>query len=271
MPHIELNGAKIWYEDTGGGGETIVFSHGLLWSGEMFADQVEFLKDRYRCITYDHRGQGRSEVTGSGYDMDSLAEDAAELIRKLGTRPVHFAGLSMGGFVGMRLAIRHPELIKSLILIETTADPEPRENVPRYRFLNFIAKWFGFGIVAARVMPIMFGKKFMEDPGRAELRKHWKEALTMNDRVGTTKAVRGVVERDGVYGQLGRIEAPTLIIVGDQDTATVPAKSERMHEAIAGSKLVYIEGAGHSSSIEEPFAVNAAIDSFLMEMEGENG
>ena len=132
MPFKQINGAKIYYEETGTGPETLIFSHGLLMNGDMFQQQVEVLSERYRCICYDHRGQSRSEVTDTGYDMDSLTEDAAALIRDLDAAPCHFAGLSMGGFVGMRLAIRHPELLKSLVLIETTADPEPEQNKGPY-------------------------------------------------------------------------------------------------------------------------------------------
>ena len=112
MAVMEINGARIYYEESGAGPETLVFSHGLLMSGEMFSEQVKAFSGRYRCVSYDHRGQSRSEVTDSGYDMDSLTEDAATLIRRLDCGPCHFAGLSMGGFVGMRLAIRYPELIR---------------------------------------------------------------------------------------------------------------------------------------------------------------
>jgi len=150
MPKIKINNAEIYYEEHGAGAETIVFAHGLLWSGEMFAAQVQELKDHYRCVTFDFRGQGRSEVTKDGYDMDTLSVDAAELIEKLNCAPCHFVGLSMGGFVGMRLAIRRPELIKSLTLIETSADPEPKENVPKYKRMAFIARLFGLNIVAIK-------------------------------------------------------------------------------------------------------------------------
>ena len=263
MPNIVVNGASLHYTDAGQGPETIIFSHGLLFSGAMFGDQVAQFKDRYRCITYDHRGQGGSEVTESGYDMDTLAEDAAALIEELGIGPCHFAGLSMGGFVGMRLAIRRPELIKSLILLETTADPEPRENAPKYRKLNFVARWFGLGLVIKKVMPIMFSQSFLNDSSRGDERLKWRDLIISNDRVGITRAVDGVIDRQGVYDQLNRIDTPTLIIVGDEDVATVPEKSERMHAAIRGSELVRIPRAGHSSTVEEPAAVNAAIEDFL--------
>lgn len=261
MPHINANGVEVHYEEHGSGPETIVFAHGLLWSGEMFEAQVEALKDRYRCITFDFRGQGRTEITEDGYDMDTLTEDATRLIKKLDCAPCHFAGLSMGGFVGMRLAIRRPELLRSLVLLETTADPEP--NVRPYKRLNSIARWFGLGMVASKVMPIMFGQKFLNDPERKQERELWKKRLIANHKVGITRAVEGVIYRDGVYHQIERIKCPTLIIVGDQDVATEPEKSKRMHEKIADSKLVIVPGAGHSSTIEEPEAVNAALSEFL--------
>ncbi len=263
MPYLTLNGAKIYYEQHGAGQSTMVFAHGLLWSGRMFDDQVAAFKDRFRCITFDFRGQGQSEVTAGGYDMDTLAADAAGLIEGLSAAPCHFLGLSMGGFVGMRLAIRYPALIRSLVLLDTSADAELAENVGRYRRLSHIGRWLGYSLIASPVMKIMFGAKFLQDPARAALRAAWRQRLIANDRVGIARAVAGVVERQGVYDQIDRIARPTLVIVGDQDVATVPAKAERMQARIPGSKLSVIPGAGHSATIEEPAAVNAAIAAFL--------
>lgn len=264
MPKIRVNGANLYYEDTGGQGkETIVFSHGLLFNCHQFDAQVAALSERYRCIAYDHRGQGQSEVTKDGYDMETVYEDAAALIHALNAEPCHFVGLSMGGFVGMRLAARRPELIKSLILLETTADMEPEENVPKYKMLTYIARFFGTGIVADRIMPIMFGQKFLNDPNRAKQREEVKRQWSAANRIGATRAVTGVINRRGIYEEISNIVVPTLIMVGDQDVATVPEKSKRIHDKIRGSKLVMIPGAGHSSSMEEPDFVNVQIRSFL--------
>jgi len=268
MPYADLNGASIYYEEHGNGPETLVFAHGLLWSGRMFDEQVHYFKNRYRCITFDFRGQGNSEVTVSGYDMDTLTADASALIESLDCAPCHFLGLSMGGFVGLRLAIRHPRLLTSLILVETSADPEPRENLLRYRMLNFVARRMGLGLVSGRVMRIMFGEKFLSDPSRTNEKENWKQRLLANDRVGITRAVKGVINREGVYDRLESIPTPTLIIVGDQDVATRPEKARRMHERIDSSKLVVIPGAGHTSTVEEPKAVNRAMEEFLNDLQG---
>jgi 3-oxoadipate enol-lactonase len=264
MPKITINQVQYHYTDTEKGDETIIFSHGLLWSGYMFHKQVAFLKDRYRVITYDHRGQGQTQATENGYDMDTLYEDAVALIETLcPNQKIHFSGLSMGGFVAMRLAARRPDLLKSVILMETSADGEPQENIGKYRTLNTVVKWLGTWAVVGKVMPIMFGQKFLNDPVRKIERKEWETQMKLCKAPGIVKAVDGVIDRKPIFDELSQITIPTLIIVGTQDVATIPAKAERIHGQIKGSQLVYIDGGGHTSSIEEPDQINAAIEAFL--------
>lgn len=262
MPIIQVNGANIWYEESGSGSETIVFSHGLLWSGYMFRAQVAYLKDRYRIITYDHRGQGKSPGN-EPYDMDTLSLDAIALIEELSDKPVHFMGLSMGGFVGMRIAARRPDLIKSLVLLETSADKEPWENVPKYSILNLIVRLTGIELVAQQVMPIMFGKTFLNSPARSEDRKYWLHQLSLNRKDTVTKAVDGVVSRKAILPELKNISCPTLVITGEEDVATTVEKGRKIHQHISGSTFVIIPRAGHTSVVEEPEAVNVAIETFL--------
>ena len=233
MPILHLNHADLHYTDTGGNGEVLFFSHGLLWSGYMFHKQEAYFKNKYRIITHDHRGQGQSQATETGYDMDSLTDDAVALIKALcPNQKVHFAGLSMGGFVAMRLAARHPELLKSVILMETSADPEPAENVPKYTTLNKVVKWLGTWAVVGKVMPIMFSQKFLNDPNRKAERKEWETRMKLCKAPGIIKAVAGVIERKGVFEELKNIKLPAIIMVGTQDVATVPAKAERIHANI---------------------------------------
>lgn len=258
-----INGCDLHVDDTGGDGPAVVFSHGLLLSGEMFRSQVDALRGRYRCVSYDHRGQGRSAVPGGrAITLEQCYDDAVALIERLGVAPCHFVGLSMGGFVGMRLAARRPDLVRSLVLLDTSADPEPTENVPRYRRLNLVARWFGVGLVAGRVMPILFGASFLRDPARADERRAWRARLAGNRR-SIHKAVTGVIERASVHAELARVRAPTLVAVGEEDVATVPARAERIHAAIAGSVLARIPRAGHSSTVENPGEVNRLLAEFL--------
>jgi len=261
--NMRINNVDLHVVDSGDGQETVVFSHGVLISGVMFDPQVAALSRKYRCVVYDHRGQGRSAVPKSGYDMDTLTDDAISLIETLGVGPCHFVGVSMGGGVGVLMALKRPDLLRSLTLIGCNADAESRTSRARYRKLNFIARWFGLKMAVGRVMPIVFGQTFMNDPKRSKERSFWSRQIAAGDRTGTTRAVTGVIDREGVFDQLGAITTPTLLLVGEEDVAAPPEKSERMHHAISGSKLVRIPRAGHSSTLEEPEAVNAAIIEFL--------
>lgn len=264
MPNIDVNGVKLYYEEKGTGKETVFFSHGLLWSHRMFKEQVDFLSKSYRVIAYDHRGQGQSEVKAP-FDMDTVAEDAAALIEKLSEGPIHFAGLSMGGFVGLRIAARRPDLIKSLILMETSANAEPVENLPQYKTMNGIVKWLGIiPPIASKVMHIMFAESWLSKPTNSAKIKQWKKELSANKK-SITGPVEGVIYRKGVEDELSKITCPTMIIVGDEDVATKPEKAKYIQMGIAKSRLHIIPGAGHSSSIEKPDQVNRLISDWLIE------
>lgn len=264
MPQLAVGGTRLYVEDTGGNGPPVVFSHGVLYSCRMWDAQVPALRGRFRCISYDHRGQGKSEVPAGGYDMETVAEDGAALIRALGAQPAHFVGLSMGGFVGMRVAARHPELIRSLVLLDTSADPEPPESLPRYRMLAFVARWLGQRPVAGSVLRIMHGASMRADPARAAELQTWRARLIASDRIGAVRAVQGVFARKGVRDELSRIRVPTLVMVGEEDTATVPARAEAIAAAIPGARLVRIPRAGHMAPIDNPDFVTEQLERFLV-------
>lgn len=253
----------LYYTDVGEGPETILFSHGLLYDTAMWSHQIEYFKDRYRCIAYDSRGHGRSPITQTGYDMDTIADDAIALIEKLDIGPCHFVGLSMGGFVGLRLAMRRPDLLKSLTLLDTSAEREPRPRVYLLKVLNFIGRWTGFRFVMGMMMPGMFGKDFMSNPVRKEEREFWANRLSNTDRTGMFKASYAVLDRESVVDEIDGIKLPTLIMYGEEDVVTDRSKSERMNREIAGSTFKVIAGSGHMSAIEKPEIVNAAIEELL--------
>lgn len=269
MATIEIDGTSLYYEDTGPGstGETIAFSHGLLWGTELFAPQIAALRGRYRCVAWDHRGQGRS---GSDHrdsiGMELVWQDAVRLIQTVVGGPVHLCGLSMGGFAAMRMGARRPDLVRSLLLLETSSDPEPSENIARYRLLTRLTRLLGPKLLKQKVAPIMLGKTILADKSRrAELARF---VDLMSRRRDIWRAVNGVVDRAGIHDELARITAPTLVVVGDEDVATPRPKAERIAGAIAGAKLVTIPRAGHSSSVEEPALVTAAIEQFLQALPG---
>ncbi len=262
MPIATANGIDLNYVESGKGTQTVVFAHGLLLDQHMFEAQRRALENRYRVIAYDHRGQGDSAPATGGYDMDSLTEDAVDLIRGTASVPCHFIGLSMGGFVGMRLAARYPELVRSLTLLNTSATPDPLPKRIRFRAMQAFVSVFGPGPLLSQVLPVMFGASFRSDPARrAELERWAHHVQSLPRRI--VGPVGGVIGRKSVLDELKYIRCPTLVLTGDEDHTTPPREAERIVGQIAGARLVRLAGCGHTSTIEAPDAVNRAISEFL--------
>lgn len=264
MPKLRVNGVELYYEDTGGAGkEAVMFSHSLWLNSHMFDSQVSALSSRYRCIAYDHRGQGQSEVTKVGYDMETLYEDAANLIQSLNASPCHFVGIGLGGFVGMRLAARRPQLLRSLTLIETSADREPDYAVRQSKFTNQLLRWLGPRWIVEPTINHLFGQAFLSDQSRKPKLDEYRRQIAKVNRVGISNALKGVISRRGVYEELGNIQIPTLILVGDEDIAAMSEKSNRLASKIANAKAAVVVGAGRSPTIEQPEMVNKLLTLFL--------
>lgn len=272
MPTLSINGAQIYYEDSAPNQDNLpqdqqkpvlLFAHGLLWGTHLYDKQVEHFKSSYRCIAFDFRGQGKSEVTKSGYDMDSLAEDAIALLEALEISKCHLVGLSMGGYVAQRVALKRPDLLHSLILLDTGAEAENPEKKADYKKMLRAIHWLGIKRISKKVMPIMFGETFLNDKSRKQEYKTWLEHLRKNNKKGAMRATAGVIERDGVLSRLPDINLPTLIVVGDEDKPTPYEEAQKMHFAIKGSKLAVIKQAGHSTPVEQPQRLNQVMSTFL--------
>lgn len=261
MPTIKVNGVDLFYKESGRGNESIVFSHGLLMDHEMFEAQRAAFEGRYRVIAYDHRGQGQSPVAGAALNMDTVAEDATALIEALGAAPCHFAGLSMGGFTGMRVAARRPELVRTLTLMNTGAQKEPASSRLRYNFLAQLVKVVGTKPFSGIAVEELFGKttRRSADPQKRKMLEEWTAKLRTRPK-DTSRALLGVMNRPEFSVQeLAAIRCPTLIITGEDDTAQPTGNSEKLAGAIRNSRLVRVPGCGHSSSLEAPETVIQAM------------
>lgn len=265
MPYIKINNANIYFEEEGEGEgkETLVFGHSMLFNLRMFDSQIAYLKNNYRCVRFDFKGHGKSESTLTGYDLDSLTEEITELINLLDCRQCHFVGFSMGGMVALRIAIKHPELIKSLILIDTSSEPEPTNKMLKNKAMLFIVKYVGLKPIANQIMSLFFGPDFLKDSKKSALRKKWKNHFLSNNRDGIVKAAKGVLFRKGISDQINKINHPTKILVGANDVLTDITKANILHANIKNSTLEIIPRAGHMSPVEEPDIINNRIKEHL--------
>ncbi|MTE15866.1 alpha/beta fold hydrolase [Nocardia aurantiaca] len=275
MPIAEIGGVPIAYSDTGNppgheDPQAIVFGHGLLFGGWMFGPQIEALRGRYRCITIDWRGQGETPPTAGGYDMDTLAADAAGLIHHLGVAPVHWVGLSMGGFVGQRLAARQPDLLRSLTLLDTSARQEDPAKIGEYKRLALAVRLFGFRAIQTLVEPHMFGPAFRSDPASGPVIREWSGRLRRLRRTAVHAAVLGVADRASVLDEIPAITVPTLVAVGADDQATPPDRAREITALIPEARLEIIDTCGHTSTIEQPDVVATLLARFLHQATSSN-
>jgi len=256
---VKVNHVNLFYKESGSGPETIVFSHGLLMDHTMFEPQRAAFEKQYRVIAYDHRAQGQSEDPGRGYDMSTLADDATMLIRTLNAAPCHFAGLSMGGFVGMRVAAHHPELVRTLTLMNTTADKEKLSSRLRYDFLAQLVKIVGTAPFTSIAVRELFGQSTRSSAAQRDMLDAWTAKLRSRPK-NIARSLQSVMNRRAFRkSEMDAIYCPTLIIAGEEDTPQPPANAQSLVKGIRGARFVTIPKAGHSSSLEQPDAVIAAM------------
>jgi pimeloyl-ACP methyl ester carboxylesterase len=258
MPHACVNGQRLYYEDTGGPGPAIIFSHGMLLDATMFAPQVTALRDRYRCIVWDERGHGRTagEALGPFSYYDS-ANDLAALLAFLGVSSAILVGASQGGFLGMRCALMHPDQVRALVLIATQTGIDDPTTLQGYD--KMLDAWIANKLpdqIATTFEHLLFGVNW---PGAAAWRKKWRAMTAPN--------IRGMFDtlcrRDDIGDKVSAIRVPTLVIHGDADAAIPLSKARAMQASIPNAELAVVEGC-HSINMTNPAPVNQAIETFLI-------
>ncbi|MGF1511310.1 MAG: alpha/beta fold hydrolase [Myxococcota bacterium] len=268
MPHIDVRGLPIHYQEWGSGPQTVVLSHSFLVDSRMWEAQIEALAPHFRVIAYDHRGHGESgwpNTRTAKFGLEAIYEDGLGLLQALELSHVHWAGLSTGGFVGMRIAARRPDLIHRLVLMGTSAAPEALPQRIKYEGLFLVLRTVGFGPVVGEGMKAMFGDTFLEDPSREELRNVWRERIKGMNIEHLVRFGQAIFSRDDFRSELPKIRAPTLVMVGEEDRATPPARALDIASRIPQARLIRIPRAGHLSTIEEPARTSAEILSFFRE------
>lgn len=255
MPIASVNGQKIYFEDTGGNGPPVLFSHGFLMDHEMFAPQLEALGGEFRCITWDERGFGQTPATAPFTYWDS-AQDGLALLDHLGIDRAVLAGMSQGGFLSLRAALAAPERVKALVLIDTAAGAEEEAALPLFQAMH--DEWVSNGPANVQdvVAGMIFGGGFDAGPWIAKWGAAPRENLSFPHQC--------LVGRDDVTGRLGEISCPAILFHGTDDQAISMDRAEELSAGLAGSEgIVKVAGAGHAANLSHPDQVNGPLLDFL--------
>ena len=258
MPYADVNGQRLYFEDTGGDNpDVIVLSHGLLMDHAMFAPQVEALRDRWRCITWDERAHGATETTPDDFSYWDSASDLLGLLDHLGVERAVFAGMSQGGFLSLRAALTAPDRVRALVLIDTQAGPENPEA--RVAYDQLIETWATADEAPQEILDIVAAIILGNDwAGTPAWQDKWRKVTPQQLR----QAYKTLVSREDVGLRLSELSIPALVVHGELDAAIGIPLAQALADALGG-KLEIIEGAGHAANLTHPEPANRAIEEFL--------
>lgn len=259
MSTVTVNGVPIRYEDSGGDGPVILFSHGFLMDHSMFDAQVEAFSGDYRCIRWDERGFGDTPSPGPFTYWDS-ADDAVAVLDACGVDQAIFVGMSQGGFLSIRAALAHPDRVRALVLIDSCADVDDAETIEGYKQM---LGGFTSGdqptqqAVAEGVAGLILGDADLA----AEWIPKWFANLERND---LNIAGETLLSRDNVQPRAGEIACPVFAVHGGEDQAIAVDRAQAFVDAVQDSRgLTVIDGAAHAPNMSHSDQVNTALAGFL--------
>ncbi|UVF17534.1 3-oxoadipate enol-lactonase [Microvirga terrae] len=260
MAFTRVNGIVLHHQVLGqADGPALVFVNSLGSDLRIWQDVVPAFADRYRIVLYDKRGHGLSDAPPAPYTIDDHTDDLLALLDQLKVDRAAVVGLSVGGMIGQRIAVRAPERVRALVLCCTAAKIGTSES-----WAERIAAVEDGGIepIADAVLQRWFTPLFRET--RPDEVVGWRNMLVRtpdHGYAGTCAAIRDADLRPDA----GRIAAPTLCVAGDQDGSTPADVVKGTADLIPGARFALIDGAGHIPCVEKPAVLSRLIGQHLEE------
>ena len=259
MPYINADDAKLFYDDTGGDGPALVFSHGLLMYREMFGAQIERLLRKYRCLSWYERVFGRTGPVNGPFTYWTSAQDVLSLLSALNIESAALAGLSQGGFLSMRAALLAPKRVSALVLLATRSGIDDDQTIGNFRALS--AEWADNGSVNVQGMleKVLLGPDVDPEP--------WVTNWRAMGRGDMSYPLDALIGRDDITSKLESLACPSMVIHGTDDIAIEIKHGRQLADGLpACQEFCEVEGAGHAVNLARPDRVTDAIEAFLVNM-----
>jgi pimeloyl-ACP methyl ester carboxylesterase len=256
MPSVAVNGIELFYDEQNPNDSerSIVFLHGAAGNHISWWQQVPVFRDRYRCISIDHRGFG-SSVDPNGEGAERFVEDLEGLLAHLGIEQTALVAQSMGGRTALGFAVRHPERVTALVMADTWGFFDWPELQEEARQLRESAGDDNATPLTERAL----GRRFQETNAAGGFL--YRQIAGLNPPREMAGLIGGPT-RD----EVAALRVPTLFLVGSEDALTPPPILQRVHEIIEGSRFVEVPGCGHSVYLEDPASFNQAVGDFLQQV-----
>lgn len=254
------NQIRLGYEISGEG-PAILLGHSLLCSARMWDGIVPALEKSYTVINIEARGHASSTAPGP-FTLDDLAQDWIAIMDNEKIQSAILCGLSMGGMTAMRLALIAPERVRAMILMDTSAEPEIMKKRIQYAAMLEVLLRFGhLNPLYKVVSKLMLGKTTLKE--RPQMGLDLYPIFKQHDPHQLQHAVRAVFDRHDIISRIPEIHVPSLVLVGEEDVATPPFRSERLAKKLPKAVLQKVPAAGHLSAVEQPQIVSRQITAFL--------
>lgn len=257
MPKQRINDIELHYK-VSGAGEPVLFIHGLGSSADDWEMQAPFFSKQFRTIAFDLRGHGQSQKPKGPYSMSLFAKDAAELIKSLRVDSVHTVGISLGGMIAFQLAVDSPELVKSLVIVNSSPEAVVRTMADRW---NMFLRFAIVRLLGMRKMGEVLSKRLFPKDEQTSLREMFVERWATNDVRAYSDTLRAIVGWS-VADRIGEIKAPTLVVAADQDYTSVSSKKAFVSN-MRNAELIVIEDSRHAVPVEKPDEFNRVVFGFL--------
>lgn len=267
MPAITIKDITLscQLENTEGAAVPLVFLHAATLTHETWAAQVAHFAPRHPVLAYDCRNHGASSLTPGEHDLETHAEDLMALLEAVGfvgkRQPV-LVGLSMGGMIAMRAALRSADVTRALVLVNTTCQgwypPEERDQMRAT--LDHLTP-DGLNFWAREWEKAFFTAAFRA--AHPDYLSDWRRRYKKQSVEQYHEAMLGLLERRDITEHLGIIDCPTLVLGAEQDITMPPELSEKLAKAIPGAELQLLADCAHLSNEEQPAAFNTSVATFL--------
>lgn len=258
MPFLRSGSVRIYWEEEGRG-DPLLFIMGTGYTLEMWHRVRPLFAQRHRLLFMDNRGVGRSDVPDEPYSIRDMAADCVGVLHEAGALDAHVLGAWLGGAVAQELALSHPECVRSLVLVCTTAFPhavDPEPAVLEYvRTRTSMSKEEG----ARAGVPFMYDVNTPPSRIEEDLALRLKMYPSAEGYLGQLRAVSGYESRS----RIGSISIPTLVVHGENDRLVPPTNGEDLARLIPSARLVIIPGASHNIFSDQPEAAVEVILEFL--------
>jgi 3-oxoadipate enol-lactonase len=258
---IRIGDIDVHYTIQGSGDNKpwVTFAHSLGCDVSMWDEQAALLAKDYQVLSYDARGHGETTATPGPYTLAQLGDDAFGLLSALGITRTHWIGISMGGMIGQTVALKHPGLFASMMLVDTTSRRPPNAEAMWGDRIK-IAQSQGMQGLLQSTLSRWFTAPFIEK--HPEITGKIGQGILATSVDGFCGCCAAIAKVD-TLDRLHEIDCPTVVMVGDQDHGTPPEMARQIHANLPNSEFVLIKDAAHISNIEQPEFFNKTMVEFL--------